>query len=173
MRLAQLSYFACMAQCEWCHKLIQILLKKSIKLQSPLCFWQLFSRMMSESNLIFPWKNSKIFATTLETSKYKEFAKLYYYIERRGSRKLGNFFKLSPSSTSSQKLTGWNLWNYVKLCCWPFHFKWKFHELEFRQQWTGWRTLIQSKQPPSIFWTFQTLTIERSNQLPDGQYFCH
>ena len=40
----------------------------------------LMIRIMSESNLIFTWKNSKIFATTPEASKYKEFAKLYCYI---------------------------------------------------------------------------------------------
>ena len=60
-----------------------------------------------------------------------------------------NWAIFSNYLTASLPEVGWNLWNYVKLC-WP-HFKWKFHETEFQQEWTRWRTLIQSKQlPPNL-----------------------
>ena len=60
-----------------------------------------------------------------------------------------NWAIFSNYITASLPEVGWNLWNYVKLC-WP-HFKWKFHETEFQQEWTRWRNLIQSKQlPPNL-----------------------
>ena len=80
--------------------------------------------------------------------KHKIVADLFYlYVELR-KQKIEQFFQIISQLVRPE--VGWNLLNYVKLWC-PRSLKWKFHETEFQQEWTRWRTLIQSKQlPPNL-----------------------